>query len=271
MSSRPVPTYLAEINAHERDQYIEFDEGPHIYTVRGKKGYTSVTTWNHSHFADFDADSIIKNMLRSSKMSDPTYKYYGMTAEDIKSQWNNKRDYSAGAGTKMHYDIECYYNYMEVENDSIEFEYFLRFDADFPELKPYRTEMMVYYEELKLSGSIDMIFENPDGTIQIYDWKRCQEIVHETPFNKFSTNPVIKHLPDTNFWHYALQLNTYKTILEEKYGKKVTGLYLVCIHPDNPYKTYDRIKVPFLEKEMKDLFEQRRKQVEEGTHIVKKH
>jgi hypothetical protein len=69
-------------------------------------------------------------------------------------------------------------------------------------------------------------------------------------------------LPDTNFWHYALQLNTYKKILETKYGKRVTGLYLVCMHPDNPYKNYERIEVPFLETELDALFEYRRQQVE---------
>jgi len=265
------PDYLAKLNAHPRDQFIEFDEGPHIYTVHGEQGYTSVTTFNHSHFGDFNADEIIDNMLKSKKMLDPTYKYYGMTKSQIKAQWDKKRDSSSFAGTKMHFDIECYYNYMEVENDSIEFEWFLKFDADYPELKPYRTEWMVYYEELRLSGSIDMVFENPDGTIQIYDWKRCQEIVNENLYGKTATTECIKHLPDTNFWHYALQLNTYKTILEHKYGKKVTGLYLVCLHPDNPYKTYERIQVPFLEKEMEDLFEYRRQQVAEGKHLVKKH
>ena len=132
--------------------------------------------------------------------------------------------------------------------------------ADFPELKPYRTEWMVYYEELKLSGSIDMIFENPDGTIQIYDWKRCQEITYENMFGHAVTK-CISHLPDTNFWHYALQLNTYKKILEDKYGKTVTGLYLVCLHPDNVGKTYERIEVPVLTNEMNDLFQLRRKEV----------
>jgi hypothetical protein len=42
-------------------------------------------------------------------------------------------------------------------------------------------------------------------------------------------------------------------ILEHKYGKTVTNLCLVCLHPDNGYKTYERIEVPFLENEMKDL------------------
>jgi hypothetical protein len=106
-----------------------------------------------------------------------------------------------------------------------------------------------------------MIFENPDGTLLIYDWKRCKEISHENGFGKTASTPCIRHLPDTNFWHYSLQLNMYKTILENKYDKKVVGLFLVCLHPDNPYKSYDRIEVPFLDKEMKDLIEYRRKEL----------
>lgn len=246
---------LAEKNAHPRDKKISFEEGPHIYTVCGERGtYKSVTTWNHSHFAHFDSSGIVDRMLTSRNMQDPNYKYYGMTKEEILAMWDSKRDSSAAAGTKMHNDIEYYYNGADVTNDSIEFQYFGQFVRDFPELKPYRTEWMIYYEEMKISGSVDMIFENPDGTLQIYDWKRCQEIQNENGFGKYAITPCISHLPDTNFWHYALQLNVYKTILEKKYDKKVTGLYLVCLHPDNVYKNYERIEVPFLEKEMTDLF-----------------
>jgi ATP-dependent exoDNAse (exonuclease V) beta subunit len=162
----------------------------------------------------------------------------------------------------MHYDIECYYNDMDVKNDSIEYSWFLRFVKDFPELKPYRTEWCVYYEELKLSGSIDMIFENPDGTLQIYDWKRCKEISYDSGFGKAATTPCISHFPDTNFWHYSLQLNIYKRILEVNYGKKVTDLFLVCLHPTSTYNTYDRISVPILEKEIDDLVELRKTQIE---------
>jgi len=253
------PNYLAILNAHPRDEFISFEEGPHIYTVCGERGtYTSVTTWNHHHFSKFDADAVIDKMLANTqKMSDPNYKYYNMTKDEIKKMWDEKRDSSSGSGTKMHNDIELFYNGVDVQNDSIEFQYFRQFLKDLPQLKPYRTEWMVYYEELKLSGSIDMVFENPDGTIQIYDWKRCQEIKHEAEFGKYAMTTCISHLPDTNFWHYALQLNTYKTILEHKYNKKVTDLYLVCIHPDNIYKTYERIKVPFLDKEMRDLVKER--------------
>jgi hypothetical protein len=259
-----VPTYLSNKNPHPRDEHISFEEGPHIYTVCGDRGgYTSVTTWNHSHFGHFDADAIIDKMLKSKKMNDPSYKYYGKTKEQIKKMWDDKRISSSTAGTKMHNDIEYYYNNEPVENDSLEFSFFKNFVRDNPDLKAYRTEWMIYHEEMKLSGSIDMIFENPDGTLKIYDWKRCEEIKHEAEFNKFATTPCIDHLPDTNFWHYALQLNVYKYILESKYGKKITDLYLVCMHPDNKYKNYQRIKVPVLENEMPELVKLRLAQVKD--------
>ena len=42
-------------------------------------------------------------------------------------------------------------------------------------------------------------------------------------------------------------------ILEHKYNKIVTNMCLVRLHPDNAYKTYERIEVPVLENEMKEL------------------
>lgn len=120
-------------------------------------------------------------------------------------------------------------------------------------MRPYRTEWMVYHEELKLAGSIDMIFENPDGTLQIYDWKRCKEIKKINAWNKCAITPGLEHLPDTNFWHYALQLNTYKMIIESKYGKKVTHMFLVCLHPNNANQNFIRLEVPNLQEELNEF------------------
>ena len=248
--------FLSSKNKHLRDNNISFKEEGHIYDINGDKTYTSVTTWIHSLFEHFDADKIINNMMNSSNWTKS--KYYGKTPDEIKKLWDNNRDQAASAGTKMHYDIECYYNECPNENDSIEYSYFNNFLLRFPDLKPYRTEMTVFHEDLKLAGSIDMIFENPDGTLLIYDWKRCKEIVKTSGFNKYSTNQVIGHLPDTNYWHYCLQLKTYKAILESKYDKKVVGLYLVCLHPENKNKNFQRIEVIDLQKEVNDLFEQRK-------------
>jgi hypothetical protein len=52
--------YLYSKHSHERDTLIEFDEGPHIYTVKEDPSqYTSVTTWNHSHFEHFGISSVV--------------------------------------------------------------------------------------------------------------------------------------------------------------------------------------------------------------------
>ena len=254
--------YLAELNPHERDAHIAFEASSHVYTIHGEKDkkYTSVTTWNHNHFAHFDADAIITNMMSSKNWSKS--QYYGKTREEIKALWDKNRDEAAEAGTKMHYDIECYYNSpikAHNENNSIEYTYFKEFLEKTQNLKPYRTEWMIYHEELLLAGSVDMVFENPDGTLMIYDWKRAKEIKKSDPFMKYARTEKINHLPDTNFWHYALQLNTYKAIIEEKYGKKVTNLCLVCLHPNNKNKSFQIIAVPDLQKEIKDLFSERKK------------
>jgi hypothetical protein len=255
VSDKPiVPDYLSKKNAHPRDEHITFDEGPHIYTVYGEQGYTSVTTFVHHHFPAFDSDACVDKIVSSNKYrTDPTYKYYGKTREDILNEWKMNGEIASRAGTKMHYDIECYYNQIPVVNESIEYSFFQRFVQDYPELTPYRTEWIVFYEEYKLSGSIDMVFENEDGTLQIYDWKRCKSIEHEAFGGACGNLPCISHLPDSNFWHYSLQLNMYRRILQDKYGKKVTGLYLMCLHPDNYNKNYQRIEVPFLDEEVSEL------------------
>jgi hypothetical protein len=105
-----------------------------------------------------------------------------------------------------------------------------------------------------------MVYENPDGTLSIYDWKRSKNITRINNFNKFALSPQICHLPDSNFWHYALQLNTYKMILEEKYGKKISSLFLVRLHPDAEEKNYELIRLPELTVEINDLFSERKTQ-----------
>jgi hypothetical protein len=264
--SKPVPLTLSKLNAHERDKNIIFDEGPHIYTVFGQLGYTSVTTWVHHHFDVFDGPGIVTGIMNSKKMQDPTYKYYGKTREEILDGWRKNGDSASSAGTQMHYDIECYYNGLPVENDSIEYSYFKKFEADFPSLKPYRTEWIVYYDELKLSGSIDMVFRDEiTGKFYIYDWKRCNEIPHENAFGKMSKSPCLQHMPDAKYWHYSLQLNTYRRFLEDKYDIPIEGMFLVRLHPDNAYKTYERIEVQRLDAEMDALFAIRK---EEAKTII---
>ena len=262
MNSLEPNNFLAQNHPHARDSRIVFDEGPHVYTIDGSSAdYISVTTFNKRNFDEFNADAIIAKMMSSKRW--PQNKYFGQTVAEIKMGWDKNRDDAAAAGTKMHKDIESYYNQGNVINDSIEYIYFKQFchEITAKNLKPYRTEWTIFHEDLKLAGSIDMVFEKTNGNLCIYDWKRCKEIVTVNSFQKYGKIECIKHLPDTNYWHYSLQLNTYKAILEIKYGKKVDEMWLVCLHPDNKNKNYQLFDVPNLQKEVHDLFEMRHHEI----------
>ena len=109
-----------------------------------------------------------------------------------------------------------------------------------------------------------MTFVNEDGSIDIYDWKRSKEIKTTNRW-QYATTECISHLPDTNFWHYSLQLNIYKFLLEKNYGKTIKDMYLVVMHPNQ--KKYQRYKVPELSTEVKELFDLRLKDVKRMERI----
>jgi hypothetical protein len=50
-------------------------------------------------------------------------------------------------------------------------------------------------------------------------------------------------------------LNIYKYILETKYDKTVGDLYLIVLHPEA--QNYQRVKLPDLQAEVTELFEER--------------
>jgi hypothetical protein len=256
---------LAVKNKHPRDDRISFEEETHTYTIDGvKEGWTSCTGFIHSFFGHFDPDEVIAKMMSSRKW--PQSKYYGMTAEEIKKQWSDSGNEASAAGTRMHLDIEHYNNAEPVgnlagdewePNPGPEWDYFLAYERKHRIKKgfePFRTEWLVFKEDIKLAGSIDMVYKKPDGSLAIYDWKRAKEMKYENSYQS-GLGP-LDHLPDTNYWHYSLQLNIYRRILEELYDVTVTELALVVLHPNQP--SYRVIQLNRMDDEVTAMFESRR-------------
>lgn len=275
---------LARANAHPRDAAISFDEPTHIYTIAHDADvrYTSVTTLNGSLFDHFDAAAVAAKVASKPNWKRNKVEYHNKTAAELVAMWSASGEEASRLGTAMHLDIERFYNGLptvaaanhaavtaaaaasknnEIEapppppEDSVEMGYFHRFWNNWRcgHLTPWRTEWCVYWEEYRLAGSIDMVFRDPiSGTLEIYDWKRvCKplEPEHDNPrFPKFAKVDGLRHLPDNAYWHYALQLNMYKRILETQYGEKVTALTLVVLHPNNA--DFRRVELPFLPKEI---------------------
>ena len=116
---------------------------------------------------------------------------------------------------------------------------------------PIVTPIIFSFSEFCTESSYD--------TLMIYDWKRSCKLKEKTnPFRNMLSP--LDHLPDTNYWHYAMQLNIYRHILETKYGKTIVGMYLVGIHPD--LTGFQQEKVPFLKVETDAVFAHRKSQLQ---------
>ena len=264
MTAIDVPPRLATLHPHPRDARITFDEPSHIYAIDGcKDGLISCTKFVGDYHAHFDAKAVIRNMMRSPKW--PQSPYFGMTPEAIEAQWKKNGEEASGAGTKMHLDIEHYYNSEPLGDAAAhghavtlgpEWNHFQSFESwrKRQGFEPYRTEWRVFKEDIKLTGTIDMVYKKPDGTLAIYDWKRTKELKTENRWQ--SMLGPLSHLPDVNYWHYTLQLNVYRRILQELYGVVVSELALVVLHPNQP--SFRVVKLNMMDAEVEAMMESRR-------------
>jgi hypothetical protein len=239
---------LYNLNKHIRDNNIKFYKIPHEYQVNGKKMKKSVTKLVHDCFPEFDQNKVSKICV-DKYFNNENSEYYQMSQDAILNKWEDNKNTACDAGTFLHECIELYYNDCDFVNNTQEYKYFKNFYNDHKHLEAYRTEWEIYYEEKSIAGSVDMVFKNQDGTFSIYDWKRSKKI---EKYNNFESGlGDFDHLPNCNFWHYSLQLNIYKYILELKYNIIIHDLYLVIMHPIN--SNYIKIKCPNLQEEVQLL------------------
>lgn len=295
---------LAVVNAHPKDERIQFNEEEHSYAIDGSKlGWSSCTQFIHNFFGHFDPDTVIPKMMRGRDW----YKHplYGKTVEEIKAIWAASGAEASSAGTRMHLDIEYFYNSshfadlwakkkaantLAIEpadfdksvscmksddnwtpNASPEWNMFKGYQEKIgSKMIPFRTEWLVFNEDIKVAGSIDMLYMKKDGTYAIYDWKRAKDIKME---NKYQAGlGPLSHLPDSNYWIYSMQLNVYRMILKLKYGMEINELALVILHPIND--NWRVIKVNIMEQEVLDMFECRKRALKikgnDGTNPVVK-
>lgn len=244
-------------NSHQRDKRIVFVEDGHKYYIDGDDNYLSVTTFVHEFFPKFNSDKIIEHVKKNNNE-----KYIDLEPEDIKEMWAKNGTESAEAGTLMHLNIELYSNDVPVNDSSPEFEQFLQFRHDFPYLQPYRTEWTLFDTEYRLAGSIDMVYlDTRDGSYNIYDWKRTKDFKNTGFKGEMGFYP-LNHLPNANKWHYFLQLNTYKHLIEKNYDIQIKDLYLCRCHPNNK-NGYELLKSIDLSSEVNEIVNLRKDQVDQ--------
>lgn len=239
-----------------QDKRISFKEEGHIYLLDGKRRLTPVSSVYSRYFKPFDSDYWSERKARSLPI----------TAQQLKEQWECVGQKASFAGTHLHKQIEDFLNgddYMApmcrftydgdfIHEDTIinidkEIEFFMKF-AEEVDFTPFRTEWRVFDEELGMAGTIDLTCSRKDGTFEFYDWKRSRSLIDDNgnvcKINKFNLCGIngLEHIADCSYWHYTLQQNLYKYIVEKCYGLKISAMHLVVLHPD--YNRYHIIEVP---------------------------
>lgn len=214
---------------HPRDARISFRESNHSYTVGdGSKKYTSVTQWYKSFFGKFQAKRIAEE-----KAGQPGTKYAELkTADAVLQSWQDK----CTLGTNMHARIEKsiltgeYDNENDIETGQCH--ELLRCLA--PKIKAVACEKRIWDDEFGIAGTVDFIAWTSAKAAFILDWKRIDKLWPQGFNGKMGTRDPCKHLPDCNSTHYALQLMTYRYILEKHYDVTISALFLALFHPDHP-------------------------------------
>lgn len=239
-----MPT-LAHRNAHPRDHRILLDEDTHVYKVDGQPYPISVSGVVQACFPHFDASSVLDKCY-PAWLANKKSRYYplinyiryvvgigddeGIKAEIAKSWTANGKDKSA-FGTGIHRAIELWLNDQpSPDPPSVEFHQFTEWRATHPSWEPYRTEWSIFHEDYGVAGQIDSIWVDRDtGLFHMVDWKVVQEMSEKNDYKEMGYPPM-QDFPNTNLYHYILQQNLYKHILETKYGFSVESMRLVQLH-----------------------------------------
>ena len=178
----------------------------------------------------------------------------GLSRNEIQRKWARARDDGAKEGTWMHAQFEHLLNGGSLPSLTKEVVLLSEFLRSQPGMTAYRTEWRIYAEDEDVAGSIDYVAKRSDGSKIIVDWKRTRRTrLSNEAFGKFMRGPLCS-VPDCTLWHYRLQLNIYRYILEKYYGQIVSSMYIVGTNPDNGDQPFVD-EVPRMQTETEALFQ----------------
>jgi len=220
---------------------IVFTEADHRYVsvLDGREvEYVSVTTFVHRFFPAFDPDGTVAERCALKR---------GLTVEAVRAEWERNGRAACALGTKIHETCEDTLlgrplrNVADNENERQLMATAVTMAGKILEsMDIVGVEQIVFDERLRLAGTIDLLARpKKDGTLWILDHKTNRSIDRENLFGQNGLEP-IRHVPDLNYYHYALQLNLYERLMRE-------AGYCTCDEPvkkailhimPSGYKTY---------------------------------
>lgn len=154
-------------------------------------------------------------------------------------------------GTRVHHDIEMYFNgYTEPKwaKGREEWTQFLEFVETHLKEKgyePFRTELTMGLGALRVCGQLDFLARKPNGKYALYDWKRTDKLKDYKEDKDLARAKPFRapwsHRVDSARNKYTIQINLYRQMLKS-YKIDVDEMYLVSVHKDHP--NFQLISVP---------------------------
>ena len=227
---------------HPSGLTIAFEDKRHIYFIKDE-GYenvvfTSGTTFIGQFFEKFDKERISARYAKK----------HCMKQQDVLDDWEERGRVGREDGTAVHDYAENIVKILR-DSDSVDSKAITKVSAeenqrvhnmqlqaeraieylsrDYEFLEP---EMIVASPELKIAGMLDLPAVNKKTGVQvIFDYKTNKAIKTENIWQ--SGLAPIKHLQDTNFNHYCLQLNLYEYLgRHDDYYSKLEQVDKTLIH-----------------------------------------
>jgi len=254
--------YLKELNKAFGD--FKFFEEDHHYEYKGQRVGISVTRLIEEYTNKFNAEEVAEKVAIKENKS----------IQEVLDEWKQKNEwacykghlghlYAQGRWTICDYPMEyndpwkCSKN----ENEIMAlYKIYCQADdfyADYTDrLEHLADEFVIGSDEYSVASAIDHLFINKlTGGLVLVDYKTNSDIHKNEKYAKTMKAP-LSHLKDFTLNHYYIQLSIYKYLVEKYTNLQIEEMFIVYFSEN--IENYEIIEIPYLEKEVKNILENRR-------------
>jgi hypothetical protein len=240
--------------------FVFFEDG-HYYECKGQRVGISVTRLIEQYANEFDSEGMAEKVANKENRS----------IEEVLAEWKYKANFACEKGSTCHEYAQHLWSgkqYIQSKFDNSH-EWYVsvskihtqasNFYIDYCEhLEHLIDELTIGSEEFDIASCVDHLFYNKlTGEVVLVDYKTNS---YMSGYNKKAYSKKMKvplsHLNDDALHHYFIQLSIYKYLIETYTPLKIGEMFIVYMSEN--IENYEIIEIPYLEKEVKKILENRR-------------
>lgn len=234
-------------------------ESDHRYFDRQDVEFKSVSKFIEGFCEKFDRDGWSKFKAKQG----------GVSQAEILKDWDKKKDDSIDHGVRIHDSMETFGKTFSMKEGHEDLEPLVKsVFSDYKEYYRMLSEECLYTRNGNIAGTCDKFFvvrAGKNSPIDIEDFKTNlrKGIVFNNKYadgsNKdgkykgYMLGPC-SHLQDCNFVRYSIQLSIYGYMAEEMTGRKIRGLWMRYIPPENKLM-HKRMAIPYMRDTVVNMIE----------------